>query len=84
MFRLLKIPSIIILNLRGSASVSRPKSFITEKPKRCFLKFTHSTAWKWDKVAVILMFPVIPVSFFLMDKVTDSILAGLTAFHMHR
>jgi hypothetical protein len=49
-----------------------------------FLKFSHSTSWKWEKIVTLALLPTIPVSFFLLDKTTDSILATLTAIHLHQ
>lgn len=63
--------------------VPQPRSFSIDGVKK-FLKLTHTTAWKWDRIVILSLFPVMPISLFLQAPVTDSMLAMLTTFHIHQ
>lgn len=53
--------------------------------KRTFLiKISASTHWKIEKIAAVALLPAIPIAYFFKTKTTDSVVAGLTCYHMHQ
>lgn len=64
-----------------SIKIVRIDNFSLQK-RTFFMK--ASTHWKIDKIAAVAFLPVIPVAWFFKSKITDSVVAGLTCYHMHQ
>lgn len=57
----------------------------SEKVKKfTFFKVESWKGLKWNRIVLISILPVIPISCFLLDKASDTILAALLIVHMHQ
>lgn len=62
--------------------IKREKSVKTVVPIAIKVK-NYATIWKLEKINIAFLLPLIPIGYFMQDKIGDTILAIFTCLHMH-